>query len=113
MNLTHEQAVAFFSEFYGGTHRIPGARYKAENIKPYGTGWSVSHPGELASFDSDQLTTLVLLAHERCIRVHVEPCNPRYLRIVIFGRVREGDISRRHPTIGHAVALFDRVKGLQ
>ena len=106
MKLTHEQAVAFFATLYRGEHHIPGAKYKGENVRPCGHGWSVSHFGDLSSWDADALTRLVLLAHERCVRVEVSQGGPNRLRIAIWGRERAGGIAERHPTIEQAVEHF-------
>lgn len=95
--LSIEDATAFFEEFYRGEHHFPG------KIKPYGLGWSMSHLGPLATFDSDDLTRLVLLAHEKCIRAQVESGGPNRLRIAIWGRKRDGLMHERHPTMGQVL----------
>lgn len=59
---------------------------------------------ELATFDSDGLTRLVVGAHDRCYRVSVEACAPRTLRVSIWPRDgREGPMHKRHPTMEDAV----------
>ncbi|MCK9570692.1 hypothetical protein M0R72_17215 [Candidatus Pacearchaeota archaeon] len=97
MRLSEGDAKAFFSDFYRGEHHFPG------KLKPYGLGWSMSHFGSLATFDGDDLTRLVLLAHARCIRAQIEQGGPNRLRIAIWKRVREGAMYERHPTILEAV----------
>lgn len=110
--LTREQAVAFFSTLYGGKHHIPGARYgDAKNVKPWGSGWSVSHHGDLSTYDFDLLTRLVLLAHERCVRACIGPGWPGGVKIGISAREREGGMSERHPTIEEALARFRELNG--
>lgn len=98
--LTEQEATAFFSAFYRGEHHFPG------KLKPYGLGWAMSHFGCLSTFDSDDLTRLVLLAHDRCIRVQVEQGGPNRLRIAVWKRGREGQFCERHPTIEQAIAAF-------
>ena len=102
--LTESEARAFFSDFYRGEHHFPG------KMKPYGLGWSMSHFGPMATFDADDLTRLVLLAHARCVRVQVEQGGPNRLRIAIWKRGREGCMYERHPTIEQAIALFSGVR---
>lgn len=102
--LAEEEAKAFFAEFYRGEHHFPG------KIKPYGLGWSMSHLGSLATFDDNDLTRLVLLAHERCVRVQVEQGGPYRLRIAIWKREREGYIYERHPTIEQAIESFRKAR---
>lgn len=64
---------------------------------------------DLTTWDADALTRLVFGAHDACARVGVEPCNPRYMRIVLHLR-NEADpkvgIARHHPTIERAVELW-------
>lgn len=58
----------------------------------------------LATFDFDHLTRLVILAHDRCIRVGVEPRSFQYLAITMYPRKSEGAMHDRHPTIEEAIA---------
>lgn len=60
----------------------------------------------LATFDFAELTWLVVLCHDACIRLQVEGVGPRYIRLSFWARHgREGDVDRCHPTIERAVAL--------
>lgn len=107
--LTHGEAIDFFSTIYGGLHHIPGPRNATpeECVKPWGSGsWLVNHHGELSSYDWDTLTRLVLLGHERCIRVSVLHGGPRSVRVGISARSRVPSIMEGHPTIEEAVAKF-------
>lgn len=100
MKLSESEAIAFFAEFYRGEHHFPS------QPKPHGEGWAISHFGCLSTYDFDDLTRLVLLAHEKCIRVQIEQGGPRRLRIVIWKRSREGSNFERHPTIEQAIEKF-------
>lgn len=100
--LTKQEATAFFSEFYGGEHHLPRG-----GIKDWGDGWCVHHDqGDLATYDSDGLTNLVFMAHDKCIRVSVQPHAFKTIRIAIWRRKREGSLSRRHPTLDQAIEKF-------
>lgn len=67
--------------------------------------WEVNNFGMLATFDSDILTRLVVAAHDKCVRVSIQSSGPRMVKIVLHPRHgREGDFSRRHPTIEDAIA---------
>lgn len=59
--------------------------------------------GGLSTFDFDHLTRLVILAHDRCIRVGVQPVSFAYLAITMFPRKADGAMHDRHPTIEEAV----------
>lgn len=60
-------------------------------------------PDELATFDGDRLTMLVILAHERHIRVSVSGASNKYLRLIFHPRKRDGGFTERHPTIEAAI----------
>lgn len=99
--MTKEQAVKFFSLLYRGRHHIPG------EIKKWGPGWQVNHPGELASYDFDDLTRLVFLAHDYCARASVQSSGPGMIRVVIHQRdCRTGATHDRHPTIEDALTTW-------
>lgn len=97
MKLEKEEAVAFFIEFYRGEHHFPS------ELKPFGEGWSMSHLGVMATFDGNDLTRLVFLAHKHCIRAQIEQGGPNRLRIALHKRQREGSLYERHPTIEQAL----------
>lgn len=100
--LTQDEATKFFSQFYRGEHHIPG--YK---VHEFGKGWMVKHDqGDLATFDFNGLTRLVLMAHHYCYRVSVNNHGPRTMKICIWKRQREGSVSHRHPTIEQAIEDF-------
>lgn len=102
-DLTLEEATKFFAEFYDGAHHIPGFK-----PKQYGPGFSVKHDrGDLGTYDFNELTRLVLMAHRDCIRVSVAPAGPRALTIAIWKRQRSGGQSYSHPTIAEAIERFD------
>lgn len=100
--LTEQEAIQFFSDFYGGQHHIPG--YKP---KQFGLGWCVNHDrGDLATYDFTGLTRLVLMGHDRCIRVSLQAKRNGIIEIAIHKREREGSMDRRHPTIEKAIDNF-------
>lgn len=59
---------------------------------------------DLSTFDYNGLTRLVILCHDRGVRMEVQPCNMRYVRLVFTRRnCRDGNICERHPTIDEAI----------
>lgn len=105
-HLTKEEATAFFSELYGGQHHFPKG-----GVKEFGYGWCVNHDqGDLATYDYDKLTKLVIMAHDQCVRVSVMPHAFKTLRISIWKREREGGMSQRHPTLEQAIEKFRTTK---
>jgi hypothetical protein len=64
--------------------------------------------GDLATFDSDRLTRLVLLAHDRALRVELLPRSNRYLTMRFHRRQRDGAGWERHPTAEQALETHRR-----
>ena len=64
----------------------------------------------LSTYDFDGLTRLVVGAHDAAIRVQIEPCNPRYLRVNFYPRRRLGRGQESHPTmVGRLIGWTDRL----
>ena len=63
------------------------------------------HTGYMATVDSNDLTRLVFLAHDFCLRVDVSAVAPRRFRFLFPERQRDGGISERHPTLEQAVTI--------
>ena len=61
---------------------------------------------EVATFDWDNLTKLVFFAHWFGIRISIQPCNFRYIKIMFHPRKRVGGIFAKHPTLDQAVNDF-------
>lgn len=100
--LTKEEATAFFAELYGGEHHIP-----KHKVFEYGNGWMVKHDrGDLATFDYNDMTRLVFMAHDKCYRASVSPSSKSVLEIAIWKRQREGSMCERHPTLEQAIEKF-------
>lgn len=67
-------------------------------------GLSITTHQDLATFDFDVLTRLVVAAHDECVRVEIVPAM-RNLTILLHVREgRDGSMSHRHPTMEDAVA---------
>lgn len=57
-----------------------------------------------STYDFDNLTRLVFLAHDYALRVELIPRGFGYTRILFHRRQREGNLYQRHPTIEDALA---------
>lgn len=61
----------------------------------------------LSTVDNNELTRLVVLAHDRMMRVDVMPHAFRYMKLGISQRtVREGDLSERCPTMERHIQII-------
>ena len=86
-------------EVFHGEHHVP------EPIYAWGRGIKCNAlAGRLATFDFNELTRLVILAHDRAIRVELTTAGPGRVGIVLHQRKREGAMYERHPTIEEAIA---------
>lgn len=96
-------AACLIADLFGGFHHLRQRRagYTFESAGPDGVFYRDQR--SLATFDCDELTRLVVLAHERCIRVEVS-ARMNYLEIMAHQRKgREGRFFERHPTLEDAV----------
>lgn len=53
----------------------------------------------LATFDGNHLTALVVLSHDRCLRLDIRARRPQVLELLFHQRQRTGAISERMPTM--------------
>ena len=98
------ECAKMFADVVGGFHHVGG------QFKPHGDGIKVSsYASRWATYDFDALTRIVLLAHDRMIRVAVVPSGPRMIGFEMCKRhTRDGAMHERHPTIEQAIALHRR-----
>ena len=99
------RSAEFVRWFYMGWHHF---HHRVEEIDWNNRFVEFTHKhGDLCIFDSADLTTLVLMAHDLCIRVEVEPAM-RYLRIRLFPRDPDAVAGgwSGHPTMETALARW-------
>lgn len=113
--LTHDEAVAFFAELYRGDHHIPGRHYDGKaNVKQHGGGvFKVNHHGGAATFDYDELTRAVFLAHRDALRFWIQPAGRALAFFVCRRDPARQDISHGHPSIEVALEKFRTADGKQ
>lgn len=88
------------SDAFGGDHHLP-------DVYEYGRGIKCSvYSGKLSTWDFNYLTRLVVLAHDRCIRVEIVQGAPGRVGLVLHRRhCRDGATHDRHPTMDEAIGL--------
>jgi hypothetical protein len=85
---------------FHGMHHAPDIK----KVPGVGGRWECN-TNTLSTYDFDGLTRLVVAAHDQCVRASVAPSGPGLVKIMLHDRQgREGEMSRRHPTMEHAVA---------
>lgn len=101
MNMTADQLDCYrlLCDLVGGEHHVEGP------IRRFGSGIKAAiSMHQLSTFDQDQLTRLVVMAHDRCIRAAFAPAQVVRLALVLHRRHRrEGLIHQRHPEIEDAI----------
>jgi len=67
---------------------------------------NISQP-QLATWDFNRLTQLVVLCHDECVRMEIEPLTPQMLKFYFHQRKgRTGKTWERHPTIEDHIKLI-------
>jgi hypothetical protein len=84
---------------YRGIHHCEGWRAR----RPFGEGVSVTHYAGMSTYDYDELTRLVVAAHDEAVRVDLIGASHGYIRIGLTPRLRDGSLYDSHPTIEAAI----------
>ena len=95
-----EKVEAVLNDVYHGLHHLPN------KLKDRGYCFELNHYGDLATFDFNELTILVLAAHKYCVRVSINPSGRGLVKLLFHDRKREGGFTERHPTIEDAIKIY-------
>lgn len=112
MNEAQWECAKFLADVYGGFHHVCG---DIQSSGPDGVFIELDHIS-LATYDFNEMTKIVLMSHERCIRFGVT--GPRMeekehdghtyevpvMTVVVSKRKRDGQMHERHPTLEAAIA---------
>jgi hypothetical protein len=92
----------FLCRLFSGFHHVPS------EVKSCGRGLMLNfRPNSMSTFDFDDLTKLVVMAHNWGVRAEIGGSGPAMIKLMLWKRhVRDGNISQRHPTIDQAVEKF-------
>jgi hypothetical protein len=61
----------------------------------------------LATYDFDELTRLVVAAHDHCVRLEISAISPTHVRLAFHCRERDAEaVWDRHPTIETQIAAI-------
>lgn len=102
MSDDQKECFELLCDIHGGGNHVFGKLYPMQKSGIY-INSTCSH--YLATFDFDNLTRAVVLAHDRMIRFAIEPSGPNMLKLCFSKRhTREGRMYERHPTIEEAIA---------
>lgn len=98
------QVADLLGDLFSGLYHLDGAE-KVDWANDHHIEVRVAYK-EWASVDSNLLTKLVFLAHDRCLRVSISPRSAHAQTLLFHQRRRAGGTWERHPTIEQALALY-------
>lgn len=102
-----ERVADLLGDLFRGLYHWSGYRrvdWSSEHHIRVTIGWQ-----SWSTWDFNDLTRLVFLAHHYAIRVQLGPCNFRHFELMFHQRDPEATkTSRRHPTLRQAVTAFEK-----
>ena len=101
--LDRRACIDALAEIFGGEHHLP-------DVKEFGTGVCINHHGSLATFDFDELTRLVIVAHKRAVRLSIASSGPGMIRIIAHKRIHSATagFSQRHPSLSDLAEIIEK-----
>lgn len=107
-NEEQRACIDCLSEFYGGYHHL-------DNLRECGKGVMMTTIRDFSTFDNDRLTSLVIAAHARSVRVEISSCSPHYLRVYAHKRVDDPSLRMhlRHPNLSDLMKRIEERKNLK
>ena len=102
------QCALFWAEIMRGFHHVRG------EFKPMGQGICVSEPPSwFSTYDFNNMTRIVFLAHDRMVRVELGSSGPGLIKFILHKRKkREGQMHERHPSIEDALSDWRKINPL-
>ncbi|WP_417216497.1 hypothetical protein [Alcanivorax sp.] len=102
MNEDQWACFEMLCELFHGPHHVYGI---VRECGPHGIEINAQNcSNHFGTFDYNNLTRAVVLAHDRMIRFSIEPSAPGMLKLAFHKRhCREGRMNERHPTLEEAI----------
>ncbi len=92
---------------FGGEHHL-------KRVTQKGCYWELVTHGDLSTFDSGNLTALVLACSVLGLRAQIEPHGPRHLKILVHGRnERDGSVMRRIPSPSEIIMMLEKMDAIE
>lgn len=104
---TQLELVKILSIWRKGSHHLGG------NIDECGDGITLTTWVTPSTYDGDELTWLVLLAHKFHVRVEIESASFKYIRVHCHQRHPQQDYDRmwaRHPSLNDLIKCAEKLK---
>lgn len=100
-----ENVANLLDEAYQGIYHIEDKLKQTDWANDYCITVLVPN-SNMATWDFNTLTMLVVRSHDRMLRMSIHSHHQHWLKLVFHQRQREGDFSRRIPTIEDHIALI-------
>lgn len=97
-----EKIELFIDYVFGGRHHTKSVEFN--QVCYYIKFWS-----DLATWDGNKLTKIVVAAHDLGLRVDAEPNGMRGMRLMVHNRTQRDSIMRGHPTLEQHLEKIGRV----
>lgn len=94
-----KEVADILGQAFKGIYHISRDALRADFSEDGYVSLTISAFRDWSTYDGELLTVLVVLCHEACIRMQIEPAGPRYLRLRFHKRQRTGGLMERMPTI--------------
>ena len=95
------------SRLVGGDHHLGGPVYEC------GYGIEVSFAGDVATYDGDVMTRMVLIAHFEAVRFSLGNGGPYRLKLQAHPREHgHASLAKRHPTLDDLAKEIDRMRAM-
>lgn len=100
-----ERCEYVFDLAFGGAHHIHRPKFVEDSHRPR---CEFTVMGDLATWDYNTLTALVVAGHDAALRVGISNGGPRKLKVVLYARMRvhANATVLAHPTIEDHIALI-------
>jgi hypothetical protein len=108
-----ERVADMLDDVFSGIYHISNEVRKTDFTGERFIAMTIFESGCFATYDSDYLTRLVLLAHERNIRVCIRAATHAYLKIEFMLVDRNGFFADRHPSLQESLYKLGIFKATQ
>lgn len=101
----NKRVLRIFEKVWG-LHNFPS---KLGSKKSVWNEWMVEVNifGQLATWDRNILTVLVVMCHDECIRMEINPSNPQHMKLRFHEREgRKGNLMTTHPEMDDHIRLI-------
>lgn len=106
------EVADILGQAWSGLYHVDGkALERVDWSDPYCISINMRSP-QLATWDFNTLTVLVVLCHDRMVRMQIDGIGPRLTQFAFHQRKRrDGSSTERHPTMEQAIDMIRKYHG--